>query len=101
METFVLFERQSDGTYKRSGELPKGTRFATLTYPGCTGRVIVKRVKEWEDVLARGPLTKEWYKMIAAEAPHKMSDETKAKLREFNARKKEQATETPEEHTDA
>jgi hypothetical protein len=96
MENCILYERQPDGTYKRSGELPAGTRFATVTSSAGAGLAVIKRVKEWEEILARGPLNKEWYRVIPAAAPRGMSDEAKAKLRELSKRKKEER-ETVEE----
>ncbi len=82
-QDFILYERQPDGTYTRSGALPKGTRYAGVVSPTTVegSRLTIKRAKDWIDVLDRGPLKLAWYKLIAQPSPHPMSDKAKEKLR--------------------
>jgi len=89
-QDFVLYERQPDGKYTRSGELPKGTRYATVITPDTVEgtRAVVKKAKEWEAILDAGPLKKVWYKMVAAPSPHPMSDKAKEKLQALAEEKK-------------
>jgi hypothetical protein len=92
-QDFILFERQVDGKYKRTGELPKNTRYATVvnsSQPNGGGLHTVKRVNQWLEILSEGPLKHEWYKVVPADNPKPMSDEAKEKLRELNRQKKEQ-----------
>ena|SRR5271157_4890033 len=81
-QDFILYERQSDGTYTKSGALPKGTRYAGVISPTTAegARLTVKRAKDWQDVLDRGPLKLEWYKLVAQPSPHPMSDKAKERL---------------------
>jgi len=89
-QDFVLFERQADGSYKRSGELPKGTRFALVEISAGEELHVVKRAKDWLEILSRGPLKQAWYKVVPADNPKPMSEDAKEKLRELNRRKKEE-----------
>ena len=91
MPDTILYTRQPDGVYKKEGALPKGTRFASVVYSVDTGvPSTIKRVHEWEAILDRGPLKQEWYKIIPAAAPRRMTDEAKEKLADINRAKKEE-----------
>lgn len=85
----ILYERQPDGTYKVTGELPKGTRFCTVVSSAQHTPGTVQRVKKWLEILDSGPLKQDWYKVVPAENPHPMSDKAKEKLRALNESKKE------------
>lgn len=88
-QDFILYERQPDGTYTRTGELPKGTRNATvISSKPSDAPSAVKSVKYWEELLARGPLAQAWYKIVPAESKRPMSAEAKAKLAALSAQKK-------------
>jgi hypothetical protein len=87
-QDFILYERQPDGTYKRTGELPKKTRNATVvSSKPSDAPPVVKTVKYWDELLARGPLSEPWYKIVPAESKHPMSAEAKEKLAAFNAQR--------------
>jgi hypothetical protein len=89
MPDAILYTRQPDGTYTKTGELPKGARLATVVSSVDTGvPSTIKCVKDWELILDCGPLKQEWYKIIPADAPHRMTDEAKEKLTEINRRRK-------------
>jgi hypothetical protein len=84
----VTFSRNPDGTYTRTGELPKGTRYVTVTSSVSTVPSISKRLHEWEAVLTRGPLKAAWYRMLAVDAPQTMTEEAKHKLADLSKKKK-------------
>lgn len=87
----IRFTRQPDGTYVRTGDLPKGTRYATVIISNGNGLGAVKKASEWIETLERGPLKQEWYEVVPAASPKgAMSDEAKEKLAEINRRKKEE-----------
>jgi hypothetical protein len=85
----IIYRRLPDGTYSKTGDLPKGTRYALVLSAIDNGvPPTPKKVHEWEAILDKGPLKQEWYILRACEAPKTMSDDAKEKLRELNERKK-------------
>jgi hypothetical protein len=72
----------------QSGEVPKGTRHVTVITSAGSGLGAVKKVSEWLDTLTRGPLKQEWYELVPAASPKKMSDEAKEKLAAHSAAKR-------------
>lgn len=87
----ILFQRQPDGSYIQSGELPAGTRYVSVYING-TKCVSIKKTAEWLDVfkvgMALGQLKAQYYEVSPEAAPAKMSEETKNILKTVNAKKK-------------
>jgi hypothetical protein len=88
----ILYTRQDDGTYTKSGELPQGTKWVTIEIAGRKTAHLVKRVGVTTDFIEteikRGFARADWYALVPATASNAMSDEAKEKLRTINAQKK-------------
>jgi hypothetical protein len=81
----IVFKRQADGSYQQSGELPKGTRYATVHFYRdgvLSGGYATKSVKEWVEIIAGATHGKDYYELHPAPSPRRpMSEQTKAALR--------------------
>lgn len=83
----IFFRRQPDGSYKRSGELPSGTRYTCIVMDGVQLSAVLK-TQVWLDVLEKGPLRAQVYELAPASAPVLMTEDAKEKLKKVSSDKK-------------